>query len=53
MQRKYLNLLLLVFGLVLASNVQAGPLHAAAQSGNIESTKLALQQGADINELGP
>lgn len=52
MQIKYQKFILPCLALVLVSKVQAGPLHAAAQSGDIESIKILLQQGVEINELG-
>ena len=52
MRSKYLKILLVGFGLLLFSNVQAGYLHQAVFNGNIESVKSLLDYDANINQLG-
>ena len=51
MHNKILKPLLLSLGLILFSNVQAESLVYAAYQGNIETVKLLLESGDDINRL--
>ena len=52
MKSKPLKLLLGGLIVALSMNVQAESLHQAVTDHNIESVKLQLQNGADINQLG-
>jgi len=53
MRIRYLKTLLAGLVVTLSMNVQAGSLHEAVTNQDIESVKLQLQNGADINQLGP
>ena len=55
MRSKYLGIVVLSIGLLLFSNVQADSdsLHEAVYYNDVKSVKSHLQNGADINQLGP
>ena len=55
MRRKYLGIVVTSLMLLLFSNVQADSdlLHEAVYYNDIESVKSRLQNGANINQLGP
>lgn len=52
MKRKTLKILIAGLIVALSTHVQAESLHQAVTDHNIESVKLQLQNGADINQLG-
>lgn len=53
MRNIILKLLLASLIILVSSNGHAEELHQAVTDNNIESVKLVLENGADINQLGP
>ena len=49
---KIVRMLLLSLGFLIVSNARADSLHVAINKRDVESVKLLIKQGADINNLG-